>query len=189
MTKPFLFFILLFVFLSSCTEQEKEAPPINYGDMKEDLIKQNQVWHKEEMLEIESYVKRHGWNVITTGSGLKYIVYQKKDTTLPLAQEGQIVIINYSISMLNDSICYSSEGDPDDFLIGMDNVESGLHEGMTYMRKGEKAKIILPSNLAFGLVGDMEKIPPQAPLIYDVELVEILDADTKKPVGDEKKSK
>jgi FKBP-type peptidyl-prolyl cis-trans isomerase len=69
----------------------------------------------------------------------------------------------------------------------MDNVESGLHEGITYMRKGEKAKIILSSNLAYGLVGDMDKIPPQSPLVYDVELVDIIDAQTKKSIGDEKK--
>lgn len=190
MTKLFPVFIFALV-LAACStqkeEEEKDYTPEQYHQMREDLRKQNEVWHNEEMADIDAYVQRHNWNVITSGTGLKYLIYKKVDTLLPRAQEGQIAVINYSISLLNDSICYASEGEPDQFLIGMDNVESGLHEGITYMRKGEKAKIIFASNLAFGLVGDMDKIPPQSPLIYDVELVEILDAETQKPIGDEKK--
>jgi len=183
----YTFFAVVVVSCSQKEEEKKDYTPEEYRQMREDLRKQNEVWHNEEMADIDAYVQRHHWNVTTSGSGLKYLIYKKADTLLPRAQEGQIAVINYSISLLDDSVCYSSEGEPDEFLIGMDNVESGLHEGITYMRKGEKAKIIFASNLAFGLVGDMEKIPPQSPLIYDIELVDILDAKTQKPIGDEKK--
>lgn len=183
-----VWFLPLFFLLASCSrKQEEETPAVEYSEIKEDLIQQNKAWHEQEMMDIDAYVKRHGWNVTTTGSGLKYVIYKKADTLLPAAKPGNIAVINYTISLLDDSTCYSSEGDPDEFVVNMDNVESGLHEGITYMRKGEKAKIILSSNLAYGLVGDMDKIPPQSPLVYDVELVDILDAQTKKSIGDEKK--
>jgi FKBP-type peptidyl-prolyl cis-trans isomerase len=173
----------------SCSAEQPEEKPIDMKVAKEELLKQNKVWHEEEMLDIEAFVKRHNWNVITSGSGLKYVIYKKADTNFVCAKEGQIARVNYTITLLNDSVCYTSNGVPDDFLIGMDNVESGLHEGVTYMRKGEKAKIILSSNLAFGLVGDMDQIPPQSTLVYDLELVDIIDVETKKPLGDEKKPK
>ena len=172
-----------------CSAEQPEEKPIDMKIAKEELLKQNKVWHEDEMLDIDAFVKRHNWKVTTTGSGLKYVIYKKADTTLQGAKEGKIARVNYTITLLNDSICYTSNGEPDDFVIGMDNVESGLHEGVTYMRKGEKAKIILSSNLAFGLVGDMDQIPPQSTLVYDIELVDILDPETKKSVGDEKKPK
>ena len=177
------------LFVVRCSVPEEKEKPINYKNAKEALLKRNKEWHEQEIRDIESFVKRHNWNVITSGSGLRYVIYKKSDSTLVCAKEGVIARVNYTISLLNDSICYSSEGAPDDFLIGMDNVESGLHEGVTYMRKGEKAKIILTSNLAFGLVGDMDKVPPQSTLVYDIELVEIIDPETKKAVGDDKKFK
>jgi len=180
--KNLLYFFIISLTIFSCTAEEEEEVLPPYREMKEGLMEQNKLWHKEEMMDIEDFVKRHKWNVITTGTGLKYVIYQKADTSLPKAMEGQIARVNYTITLLNDSICYSSEGEPDDFLIGMDDVESGLHEGVTYMRKGEKAKIILSSNLAYGLVGDLDKIPPQSPLIYDIELVDILDKETKRPI-------
>lgn len=190
MNKLFCFCFFLFALVSCASKEENEGvqdlTPEQYREMKKDLMEANKQWHKQEMMDIEDYVQRHNWHVTTTGSGLKYVIYQKTDTVLPRAQTGQIAVINYSISLLNDSVCYSSGGEPDEFLIGMDNVESGLHEGITYLRKGEKAKLLFASNLAFGLVGDMDQVPPQSPLIYDVELVDILDGKTHKPIGDAK---
>jgi len=184
-------FVLVLVLVSCSSKKEEEGmqdlTPNQYREMKKDLMEANKQWHEQEMMDIDAYIQRHGWKVNTTGSGLKYVIYKKADTLLPKARPGDIAVINYSISLLNDSTCYASEGEPDEFVVNMDNVESGLHEGITYLRKGEKAKIIFASNLAFGLVGDMEKIPPQSPLVYDVELVDILDAQTHKSIGDEKK--
>ena len=55
----------------------------------------------------------------------------------------------------------------------MDNVETGLHEGIKYMKVGEKAKMILPSHLAHGLIGDSKKIPPRSTIVYDIELLDL----------------
>jgi FKBP-type peptidyl-prolyl cis-trans isomerase len=41
------------------------------------------------------------------------------------------------------------------------------------LAQGGKAKFILPSHLAYGLTGDQDKIPPQSPVVYDIELIEI----------------
>jgi FKBP-type peptidyl-prolyl cis-trans isomerase len=56
--------------------------------------------------------------------------------------------------------------------VGRDNVESGLHEAIQLMRKGDRAKFDLPSFRAFGLTGE-GKIPMNASVVYDIYLVEI----------------
>ena len=48
-----------------------------------------------------------------------------------------------------------------------------MHEGVKYMHVGDKAVIILPSHLAYGLVGDEHKIPPHASLLYELELLSV----------------
>ena len=53
----------------------------------------------------------------------------------------------------------------------MDYIESGLHEGISYMKEGDRAKIIIPSYLAHGLIGDLDKMPPLATIIYDIRLI------------------
>lgn len=184
-----VFFLFILTTVCGCGNSEPEEVTVDYSTVKKHMMEKNKVWHNEEMADIDAFIKRHNWNVVTTGTGLKYVIYKKVDTILPCIKEGQVARINYTISLLNDSICYTSEGEPDDFLVGMDDVESGLHEGITYLRKGEKAKIILSSNLAYGLAGDMDKIPPQSPLVYDIELVEIIDPNTKKPYVESKKNK
>ena len=59
------------------------------------------------------------------------------------------------------------------FEIGKSRVVNGLEEGVLLMKKGGRAKLIVPSHLAFGLLGDPGKIPARAVLVYDVELCDI----------------
>ncbi len=73
------------------------------------------------------------------------------------------------------TLCCTSGGTPIDFLVEMDNVESGLHEAITYLKEGDKAFIILPYYLAHGLLGDNDKIPPLSPALYDIELIAVED--------------
>jgi FKBP-type peptidyl-prolyl cis-trans isomerase len=169
-------FLGVIIFFQSCSNHHnnKQSPLPDPHTIKENMIIQNKEWHILEDESVEAYVRRKQLNVITTGTGLRYKIYKISDTTKPTANTGDLVTLNYSIYLLeNDSLCYSSEGVPETFMVNFDNVESGLHEAMGYLREGEKAKIILPSYLAFGLIGDLDKIPPQSSLLYDVEIIKI----------------
>ena len=66
-----------------------------------------------------------------------------------------------------------SKNKVEEFIVGKDYVESGLHEGIAFMNAGDKALIIIPSYLAHGLAGDLKKIPFRSTIVYDVELVAI----------------
>ncbi len=163
---------IAFVMICACSGPEQEKPIQMPG--KEEMIEMNKGWTIEENQVIENYIRRRNWKMVTTGTGIRYMIYESKDTTLPLADEGDIVSMNYEIRLLEgDSLCYDSEGEPEDFKVAMDHVENGLHEVVTYFRKGDRAKVILPYNRAFGLVGDLDQVPPQAPLVYDLEIVDV----------------
>jgi FKBP-type peptidyl-prolyl cis-trans isomerase len=162
----------------SCNEEKKSnkpKEPVMDKEMKEDLLVSNKEWFIQEQADIDNYVSRHRWDMIKSGTGIRYAIYEKADSlNNPLAVPGQIAVVNFEVRLLeNDSLCYESHDASQWFLIEMDNVENGLHEAIQYMRKGDKAKIILPSYLAHGLTGDSDKIPPMSSVLYDIELVEI----------------
>ena len=55
----------------------------------------------------------------------------------------------------------------------MDNIESGLHEAISYFKKGENGVVILPHYLAHGLLGNMDKIPPLSAVLYNIEVIDV----------------
>lgn len=107
-----------------------------------------------------------------TKTGLNYWVYEKGNGAL--AKEGDFVVMAYTVELLDGKVCYSAGAqNPGKFLIGQDNVETGLHEAIQLLHVGDKAKLILPSHLAFGFSGDSNQVPQNASLVYDVQLLAI----------------
>ncbi len=170
----FIFIIFLICKFSSCVEEPVQLKTLDENKLREPLILANKTAAEAESEQIDAFVKRHGWDVIKTGTGLRYFIYRKGEGEK--AMPGQVARVNFEILLISGVICYSTEKKcPQEFLIGESEVESGLHEGITYMRVGDKAKIILPSHLAHGLAGDLNKIPPRSTIIYDIELVGLKD--------------
>jgi len=127
---------------------------------------------KNEDEEIGDFIVRYHWNMIKTATGLRYMIYHKGSG--PAAKKGEYATIKYSIRLLNGDLAYSSEqSGPREFEIGHGGVESGLEEGILLLHLGDRVKFIVPSHLAFGLLGDQGKIPQRATLIYDIELIKL----------------
>jgi len=111
---------------------------------------------------------------VKSGTGLRYQVYE--EGVGDSVRVGSKVKLAYKISLLNGKICYTSEkSGPKVFVVGKSDVETGLHEAIQYTKVGDKARFILPSHLAFGLAGDSEQIPSKATLIYEVEVLQLID--------------
>lgn len=170
------FMILLFVIaFNSCGDGHKKTSKktnIQSKEFQDKLIEANKMYVKRENDEIDQYVAHRGWQMITTGTGLRYMITKKG--TGELAVNEKQVKVNYKITLLDGTLCYSSDSTGAKvFVIGKDNVESGLHEGIQLLHVGDKAIFILPSHLAHGLIGDEDKIPPQATVIYDIELIAV----------------
>lgn len=137
-----------------------------------ELIERNKQMHLQETKAIKAFIQEKKWPMTETGTGLHYWIYE--NGTGEMAKTDDIVTISYVVSLLDGEEVYRSDaGSGGSFKIGMDNVESGLHEMLLLMRVGDKAKVVLPSHLAFGLTGDSGKIPQSAPLVYDIQLIGI----------------
>lgn len=174
MKKMVLCFSVL-ILISSCGENEQEQVLVNPPDWNQDNSSDmNQVFTEEEEDEIDLFVERHqDWSVTKTETGLRHFVYLKSESN-DSAKVNDIVTVDFEITLLDGSVCYSSlENGPESFMVEKSDIESGLHEAMKLMCEGDRAKFILPSRMAHGLIGDEEKIPPLTPVIYDIHLIKI----------------
>ena len=169
---PFLFIPLLFL---ACSDDQEEEMILNDPNWtKDESIIMNAQFSEEEQEEIELFLSTHqDWKMTETGTGLRYMIYQTTER-IETPVVGDVVTVDFEISLLNGEVCYSSsENGPESFMVEKSDIESGLHEGVQYLSTGDKAKFIIPSHLAHGLIGDTEKIPPLSPVIYDIELLKI----------------
>ncbi|MEN8172910.1 MAG: FKBP-type peptidyl-prolyl cis-trans isomerase [Chloroflexota bacterium] len=108
-----------------------------------------------------------------TDSGLKYI--EEKAGSGTQAQVGNTVSVHYTGKFLNGDVFDSSynRGQPIEFTLGQGQVIKGWDEGITLMKVGGKAQLTIPPELAYGESGAGGVIPPNATLIFDVELVAV----------------
>ncbi|NES99537.1 MAG: FKBP-type peptidyl-prolyl cis-trans isomerase [Sphaerospermopsis sp. SIO1G2] len=113
-------------------------------------------------------------NVISTGSGLKYIELEKGSGDVT-PQKGQNVTVHYT-GTLEDGSKFDSSRDrkqPFTFKFGIGQVIKGWDEGLSTMKVGDRRKLIIPPDLGYGARGAGGVIPPNATLIFDVELLDI----------------
>lgn len=175
MLKKIILIAFLIYFIMGCRHKSvnhSQDKPLTMEDIKDPSINTNIRLVKQESDDIDQYIKRHNLDMIKTGTGLRYTIYQHGSGEQ--AVSGKRAKIAYKISLLDGTQCYSSDKSGlQEFKIGEDNVESGLHEGLTYMHVGDKAIFILPSYLAHGRSGDQDKIPPQSSVVYDIELISL----------------
>ena len=172
--KYFRTLLILFsaVFIISCGNDTEKKPEVLPEKFKKDLEEVNKTLVKKENEDIEAYIARHEWKMNKTGTGLRYEIYFHGKGPKPGLRDK--VVIRFVVNLINGVECYNSKNDGlKQIELGIAEVESGLEEGILLMRVGDKAKLIIPSHLAFGLSGDENKIPKRATLIYDVELMEI----------------
>lgn len=110
---------------------------------------------------------------VTTASGLKYEVLKKG--TGAVATAGHTVSVHYTGWLTNGTKFDSSvdRGQPFQFSLGAGQVIKGWDEGVAGMKIGEKRKLTIPSDLGYGARGAGNVIPPNATLIFDVELLGI----------------
>jgi len=106
-----------------------------------------------------------------TASGLRYQILQKGNGKQ--ATKGAGVSVHYKGQLLDGTVFDSSykRKEPIDFNVGIGQVIAGWDEGIQLLKVGDKARFVIPSNLGYGAAGAGGVIPPNATLIFDVELM------------------
>jgi FKBP-type peptidyl-prolyl cis-trans isomerase FkpA len=167
-----LFVLMLVLTLQSCKDKK---PVISEKDRQENagkFIEINRILIKKDKQRIIGYIERNNLHMTETGTGLWYVI--EKQGEGEYAVKGKTATINYSVSLLDGTLCYTSKNEGSKtFRIGMGGLESGIEEGILLMKTRGMAKFILPPHLAHGLPGDGNKIPARAILVYEVELLSL----------------
>lgn len=127
---------------------------------------------EKEMDLLENYLELTNVTVEPTESGLYYIPI--KEGQGETAKAGDYVTVHYTGSLISGKVFDSSIGkSPFSFYLGQGRVIQGWEEGIAMMKKGEKAKLIIPSKLGYGKRGTGQDILPYSTLVFEVELINI----------------
>lgn len=149
---------------------DKHAEPL---PDKEQLMEHQSAIVGYENEDIEKYINRMGYHMEMTGTGLRYqIVMHGKGTSEPVA--GDLVEMAYKVFLLDGTLLYSSDSlGLLKFKVDQSDMASGLHEGVKFMKEGDKAVFIMPSHLAYGLTGDGGLISHYKVLVVESELLSL----------------
>jgi FKBP-type peptidyl-prolyl cis-trans isomerase len=143
---------------------------------------------KQEPAKIQKYIADNKLKALKTDSGLYYVI--TKQGSGPLIAVGDTAVVNYAGRLLTGKMFDSNikeeavkgklpqiemrQFKPIRFAVGQDAVIQGWHQGFQLLNKGTKATIIIPSTLAYGEQGMQNTIPPNAPIVFDVEVIDVI---------------
>ena len=128
---------------------------------------------QEKKAKAEAELEKLAAGFEKTPSGLRYKIIQKGNG--PKAEKQKMVSVHYEGSLPNGQVFDSSyqRKQPIDFQLGVGQVISGWDEGIQLLQVGDKARFVIPSDLGYGSRGAGGVIPPNATLIFDVELMNV----------------
>lgn len=130
-----------------------------------------------ELLEVKDKGVAKKWDVDstlfkTTASGLKYAIITQGDG--PAVEAGKVVTVHYSGYLLDGTLFDSSveRDEPIQFVVGQGQVIPAWDEGFLLLKKGDKARFVVPPKLGYGEM-QLEKIPANSTLIFDTEIIDV----------------
>jgi gliding motility-associated peptidyl-prolyl isomerase len=172
--KNFLFFIcfgLLFVF--GCQEPEGRRPiRKTTGSFLKESVKRNKKLISEEEKIIDSIIKskpNKKYFASDKGFWYTYEIRNEIDTLSP--KRGDVAYYDYEIHDLKGNLIYTElELRPQDYLVDKQEIMLGIQNGIKLMRKNEKVTFLFPSHMAYGYLGDKNRIGANVPIQCTVTL-------------------
>ncbi len=142
------------------------APTHRGNDLKENMINANKTIAQSEETAIDQYVARRHWDMQTLVNGARIMEYEVGKG--PKVNYEDSVHIRYRVEAINGNVIYDSVDEH--FVAGRRQQMIGLDEAVRALHFGSRAMVILPSNLAYGMGGDGDRIPQQAILVLDLTI-------------------
>lgn len=166
--------LISFSLLISCNQASSNATTTNEPTATTEVVEAPQNLNdqmKTDIAIIENYLKENNLEAQKTESGLHYIIVEEGKGAK--AQNGQTVSVHYKGTLLDGKKFDSSydRNAPIDFRLGVGQVIKGWDQGIALLNVGSKAKLLIPSQLAYGSQEIKGLIPANSVLIFDVELV------------------
>jgi len=149
--------------------REKERQPGNIS--REQLAEINRQLIIKDRERIINYIERKELDMKETGTGLWLSVIKKGRGNI---SEGTRVKLDYTCRLLDGTLVYDSDKNGVmSFEVGRSDAPAGLNEGVKLLGEGSEAIFIIPAYLAYGLLGDNNKIPPRAILVYELKVISV----------------
>ena len=142
------------------------GPQQQQGDYSENMINANRTIAQSEETSINEYVARHGWPVKTLSNGVRVWEYEAGDGAAVDYEDS--IHAYYSVEAINGTLIYPAE--EAHFVAGRKPNMTGLDDAVLTLHHGSRAKVILPSALAYGIAGDGDRIPQSAILVIDLKI-------------------
>jgi len=126
-------------------------------------------------LSLKDYLQKSNLSTQSTPDGIHYLLSKKGNGKAPVT--GEYVLLQYRAMLLDSTVFdLSEEGNPLVFQVGNHEVIKGLDLGVQLLKKGGSATLYLPPSLGYQQYG-AQGVPPNAALIYEVELLDVMDFD------------
>ena len=171
--KLFIIFFLVLLLFAGC----KKNPQLPSNKAQEfdiqalQLIELNKLLHEIEIEEIQEFVAEQEINFRQDSLGSWVGIIKKGNNTT--IKKGTSVEIFYSIELLDGKLCYDYSTKPKIVKVGKREVENGFDNILLNLSEGVEAVAVVPSHLAYGLMGDKNKIPSRATLVYRIKNIRI----------------
>ena len=165
-------FILLFI---GCRNDRPHLPanklPKDYTT--ENLLEMNRVLAEKETKEIEAFVEQSELDFTQSPLGFwHHIEYQGNGNQII---KGDKVRVTYNLSLLDGTVCYTPQNKGDKTItIGKFDIIKGLDESLLLLNEGGRGTFIIPSDLAFAMIGDQDCIGAKKTVIYEIKTLEII---------------
>ncbi|MFM2135200.1 MAG: hypothetical protein RL021_600 [Bacteroidota bacterium] len=162
--------LLLNVALFSCNSEKKQE--LTEAEYRERLENVNRIMVRDEKKDIDDFITRHQFRMESSGTGLRYQVLSTGSGPRP--KEHDQVILAYRVYDLAGTLLYDiTKQDPDTFRMAEGNRVRGLEEALRLFPEGTHARVVLPAHLAYGMIGNDDKIAGATALYYDLQLLDV----------------
>lgn len=163
-------FLLPLVFASAALWSCAEVAEPTEDVVEVDMVERQRMYLAQERQYIDAYIESHQLEGIERNGFGMYELQIAPGDGVEAKMEDQI-IYSATVYLLDDSGVGQYV---DTITLGRSQVELGLHTAIEGMKEGEKKLVLIPSFLAKGLAGDLDKVPPQSPLRYDLRLIQVV---------------
>ena len=166
---------ILAALLLGCSQPEARKPVVRKtSSFMSESIERNKIFTKAENQLLQKQIEGDSLHSYLNSEQGFWYYYDTRDTlNAPMPETGDQIVFNYEVRDLGDNIIISEEElGPQSYLVDKEELISGLQDGLKLMHEGERVTFLFPSHKAYGYTGT-ERINPNQPLIYKVELIKV----------------
>lgn len=164
---PILTLALAALLAAACRDVPTYDLPATKGDtLRDNMIAANRIIAQSEEQQIDSYASRRGWQMQRLPGGAR--VMATRHATGARIDYEDTVTLSYSVEDLAGRTIYSRRTDT--VVCGRLQPTRGLDAALRTLDHGSRARVILPSEQAYGVVGDGDRIGTRVVLVYDLEV-------------------